>query len=155
MVQRACLTLSIALLAALHAAAPSLAADANADANKGRPNILFIFCDDHAYQALSAYGHGLNQTPNLDRIAKQGMLFENCFVTNSLCGPSRAVVQTGKYSHLNGYYGNAGIEKFSADHAQAHAEGRLPDRRRRQVAPGHRPPGLRLLAHPSRPGPVL
>ncbi|MBI1369388.1 MAG: sulfatase-like hydrolase/transferase [Planctomycetes bacterium] len=80
-----------------------------------RPNILFIFSDDHAYQAVSAYGHGLNQTPNLDRLAKEGMLFRNCFVTNSLCGPSRAVVQTGKYSHLNGYYGNEGSEVFNGD----------------------------------------
>ncbi len=71
-----------------------------------RPNILFIFSDDHAYQALSCYGSKVNETPNLDRIAKEGMRFENCFVTNSLCGPCRAVIQTGKYSHLNGFYRN-------------------------------------------------
>lgn len=112
MTQRLCLNLWIVLLAALYAALPAVAAEAAGKSAQGRPNILFIFCDDHAYQALSAYGHGLNKTPNLDRIASEGMLFENCFVTNSLCGPSRAVVQTGKYSHLNGYYGNSGIEKF-------------------------------------------
>ena len=56
-----------------------------------RPNILFIFSDDHAAHAISAYGSKINQTPNLDRLAKEGMLFRNCFVTNSICGPSRAV----------------------------------------------------------------
>jgi len=77
-----------------------------------RPNILFIYCDDHAYQAISAYqevsayGLNLNQTPNIDRLADEGMRFDNCFVTNSICGPCRAVIQTGKYSHLNGFYCN-------------------------------------------------
>jgi arylsulfatase A-like enzyme len=71
-----------------------------------RPNILFIFSDDHAYQALSAYGHGLNQTPNIDRIAREGMRFDRCVVPNSICGPSRATILTGKYSHLNGFYNN-------------------------------------------------
>lgn len=71
-----------------------------------RPNILFLFTDDHAYQSISAYGSKINETPNLDRLASQGMLFQNCFVTNSICGPSRAVILTGKYSHLNGFYDN-------------------------------------------------
>ncbi len=77
-----------------------------------RPNVLFLFCDDHAYQAISAYQSvspyhlRLNQTPNIDRIARQGMRFDNCFVTNSICGPSRAVIQTGKYSHVNGFFCN-------------------------------------------------
>lgn len=71
-----------------------------------RPNILFIFSDDHGYQALSCYGSKVNQTPNLDRIAKEGMRFDRCFVTNSICGPSRAVILTGKYSHLNGFIRN-------------------------------------------------
>lgn len=71
-----------------------------------RPNILFIFADDHAYQAISAYGHKLNHTPNIDRIASGGMRFNRCLVTNSICGPSRAVILTGKYSHLNGFYNN-------------------------------------------------
>src|SRR5690606_73765 len=70
------------------------------------PNILFIFSDDHAYQAVSAYGHGLNQTPHIDRIAAEGMRFDRCVVTNSLCGPSRATILTGKYSHKNGFYDN-------------------------------------------------
>jgi len=68
-----------------------------------RPNILFIFTDDHAYQAISAYGSNRNKTPNLDRLPAEGMRFTNCCVTNSICGPSRAVIQTGKYSHLNGF----------------------------------------------------
>ena len=71
-----------------------------------RPNIVFIFSDDHAYQAISAYGSRLNKTPNIDRIAKDGMRFDRCLVTNSICGPSRATILTGKYSHLNGFYNN-------------------------------------------------
>ncbi len=75
-------------------------------AGKGRPNIVFIMTDDHAAQAMSCYGSRINQTPNLDRIAKEGMRFENCFCTNSICAPSRAVILTGKYSHLNGVIDN-------------------------------------------------
>ncbi len=73
-----------------------------------RPNIVLIFSDDHAFQAISAYNHPLrlNQTPNIDRIARQGVRFDRCLVTNSICGPSRAAVLTGKYSHLNGFYNN-------------------------------------------------
>lgn len=79
-----------------------------APAAASRPNILFIFSDDHGTQAVSAYGekrHLLN-TPNIDRIAREGIRFDRCLVTNSLCGPSRATVLTGKYSHLNGFYNN-------------------------------------------------
>ncbi len=71
-----------------------------------RPNILFIMADDHGYQAMSCYGSRVNRTPNLDRIATGGMRFDRCFVTNSICGPSRAVILTGKYSHLNGFVRN-------------------------------------------------
>ena len=71
-----------------------------------RPNILFIFSDDHAYQSISAYDSIVNKTPNLDRIANEGMRFDRAFVTNSICGPSRAVVLTGKYGHLNGFVRN-------------------------------------------------
>jgi arylsulfatase A-like enzyme len=72
------------------------------------PNIVFIFSDDHAYQAISAYGHPLKlaETPNIDRIAAGGIRFDRCLVPNSICGPSRATVLTGKYSHANGYYNN-------------------------------------------------
>jgi len=67
-----------------------------------RPNILYIMADDHAAHAISAYGSAINQTPNLDRIAKDGMRFDRVFAVNSICTPSRATILTGKYSHLNG-----------------------------------------------------
>jgi arylsulfatase A-like enzyme len=66
-----------------------------------RPNIIFIMSDDHAYQAIGAYGSVINKTPNIDRLANEGMIFRNAFVTNSICAPCRAVILTGKYSHLN------------------------------------------------------
>ncbi|RLD82989.1 MAG: sulfatase, partial [Bacteroidetes bacterium] len=72
-----------------------------------RPNILFIMSDDHAYQAISAYGHGLNKTPNIDRLANEGVCFQNSFVTNSICAPSRAVMLTGTYNHINGHINNS------------------------------------------------
>ena len=71
-----------------------------------QPNIVFIFTDDHCEQALSAYDDSRMSTPNMDRIAKNGMKFTRCYVTNSICGPSRAVIQTGKHSHLNGFVRN-------------------------------------------------
>ncbi len=71
-----------------------------------KPNIVFIFTDDHCEQALSAYDDSRMTTPHMDRIAAQGMKFTRCYVTNSICGPSRAVIQTGKYSHLNGFLRN-------------------------------------------------
>ena len=71
-----------------------------------RPNIIFIMTDDHASHAMSCYGSRINKTPNLDRIAKEGMLFNNSFCTNSICAPCRAVILTGKYSHLNGIIDN-------------------------------------------------
>lgn len=77
-------------------------------ANTNRPNILFIISDDHAYQEIGVYGSKIAKTPNIDRIAKEGAIFKNSFVTNSLCGPSRATLLTGKYSHLNGYKANEG-----------------------------------------------
>jgi len=71
-----------------------------------QPNIIFIMTDDHASHAMSCYGSKINKTPNLDRIAKEGMRFNNCFCTNSICAPSRAVILTGKYSHINGVTDN-------------------------------------------------
>lgn len=71
-----------------------------------RPNIVFIMSDDHAYQAISAYSNHLIETPNIDRIAKMGMLFTQASVTNSICAPSRATILTGKHSHLNGKIDN-------------------------------------------------
>ncbi len=80
------------------------------------PNIIFIMADDHAEQAISAYGHPLSKlapTPNIDRIAQNGAKFINNFCTNSICGPSRAVILTGKFSHMNGFRMNG--EKFNGD----------------------------------------
>lgn len=71
-----------------------------------RLNVLYIMSDDHAYQAISSYGYGLNKTPNIDRLATEGMRFTRCLTTNSLCGPARATLLTGKYSHLNHFYNN-------------------------------------------------
>ncbi|MGB7294623.1 MAG: sulfatase [Candidatus Aminicenantales bacterium] len=72
-----------------------------------RPNILVIMSDDHAAHAISAYGSRLNTTPQIDRLAREGMLFANCFCTNAICAPSRAAILTGRYSHLNGVRDNA------------------------------------------------
>ncbi|MGH7133614.1 MAG: sulfatase family protein [Phycisphaerales bacterium] len=74
-----------------------------------RPNILYIMADDHAAHALSCYGSKINTTPNLDKFASQGMLFTSDFCTNSICTPVRAVLMTGRYSHLNGVRDNSGI----------------------------------------------
>lgn len=92
------LTLGLAFAAAIPAV--------NAD---DRPNILFIFTDDHAPHAIGAYDGWLksvNPTPEIDKLAADGMLFVNSFCTNSICGPSRAVIQTGKHSHKNGFMNN-------------------------------------------------
>src|ERR1700758_4045642 len=79
-----------------------------ADAPAKRPNIVFIFSDDHGYQAISAYNdpRKLVETPNIARLGKEGIRFDRCLVPNSICGPSRATVITGKYSHLNGFFNN-------------------------------------------------
>lgn len=71
-------------------------------ASRERPNILFIMTDDHAAHAISAYGSKINKTPQMDRLAAQGMRFDRCFAVNSICTPSRATILTGKYSHKNG-----------------------------------------------------
>ncbi|MGB0741489.1 MAG: sulfatase family protein [Planctomycetaceae bacterium] len=93
--------ISACLLAMVFSSVPLNAAD--------RPNIVFIFSDDHAPHAIGAYDGWLksvNPTPNIDQLARQGMLFRNSFCTNSICGPSRAVIQTGKHSHKNGFMNN-------------------------------------------------
>ncbi|WP_233530518.1 sulfatase family protein [Gelidibacter salicanalis] len=79
---------------------------ANKKLDIAKPNIIFIMSDDHAYQAISAYDTTLIQTPNIDRLANEGMLFTNASVTNSICAPSRAVILTGKHSHINGKIDN-------------------------------------------------
>ncbi|WP_394348162.1 sulfatase family protein [Saccharicrinis carchari] len=71
-----------------------------------RPNILFIMSDDHAYQAISAYNDKLIETPQIDRIANEGILFTNASVTNSICAPSRATILTGKHTHIHGKIDN-------------------------------------------------
>src|SRR6478735_6763020 len=73
---------------------------------KQRPNIIYMMSDDHGYQAISAYGYGLNHTPHIDALANNGMRFNRAYVTNSICGPSRAVMLTGKHSHVNGFKDN-------------------------------------------------
>jgi arylsulfatase A-like enzyme len=87
------------LLALALTAAPAPAAE---EPREDRPNIIFIMSDDHGAQAISAYGSRVNRTPQIDRLAEEGMRFANCFCTNSICAPSRAVILTGKHSHLNG-----------------------------------------------------
>ena len=94
------------LLAILALAFVPLRAAAADDAPKPRLNVLYIMSDDHAYQAISAYGFGLNKTPSIDKLAAEGMRFTRCLTTNSLCGPARATLLTGKYSHLNHFYNN-------------------------------------------------
>lgn len=87
-----------------------LAATAAAPAAQ-RPNIVWIFSDDHTQQAIGAYGSHLaklNPTPNIDRIAKEGMRFDRCYVGNSICAPARATLLTGKHSHLHGKMDNRG-----------------------------------------------
>jgi arylsulfatase A-like enzyme len=80
-----------------------------------RPNIVFIFSDDHAVRALSAYGDTLVATPNIDRIAAAGMRFDRAYVGNAICGPSRATLLTGLHSHANGFYSNEWSGPFDGE----------------------------------------
>ncbi|MFT4513481.1 MAG: arylsulfatase A-like enzyme [Planctomycetota bacterium] len=80
-----------------------------------RPNIIFIFSDDHAPHAISAYGSRVNKTPHIDRLASEGLLFRNNFCGNALCGPSRATILTGLHSHANGFMRNGNV--FDGDQA--------------------------------------
>lgn len=93
------LTLTLLALTPLFALSAGLVA---AEPRTAQPNILFIYSDDHAQQAISCYGSKVNETPNIDRLAKAGARFTNSFVTNSICTPGRATLMTGQYSHLNG-----------------------------------------------------
>ncbi|MBA10760.1 MAG: sulfatase, partial [Flavobacteriaceae bacterium] len=82
-----------------------------------KPNIIYIMADDLTTQAISAYGgiyKDIAPTPNIDKVAKEGMLFQDVLVTNSICGPSRAAILTGNYSNLNGYYKNESGGKFNS-----------------------------------------
>jgi arylsulfatase A-like enzyme len=85
------------------------------DKKPAQPNIVFIMSDDHAAQAVSCYGSwlaGIAPTPNIDRIAREGSRFDHVFCTNAICGPSRAAILTGKFSHVNGFYKNEGGGDF-------------------------------------------
>lgn len=81
--------------------------DAQRSHGQARPNIVFIFTDDHAVQAIGACGSIINRTPHIDRLARKGAIFDRCFCCNSICAPSRAAVLTGKHSHANGQMTNA------------------------------------------------
>ncbi|HBJ37369.1 MAG TPA: sulfatase, partial [Planctomycetaceae bacterium] len=99
--------LLLMVAAACFAPAAARADDKPAAAGKAkRPNIVFIFSDDHALQAMGSYGSKVNQTPQLDRLAREGMVFDRSYCANSICGPSRACILTGKHSHLNGFMRN-------------------------------------------------
>lgn len=100
--------LSLGLLITLMFSSPLLAQE-----EKKSPNIVLMISDDHAYQAISSYGHELNETPNIDRIAKEGVLFTRATVTNSICAPSRAVILTGTHSFINGKVDN--LQSFDWD----------------------------------------
>jgi len=100
------LGLSLGAVGAMSVLAPSSFAAEPNETRAARPNIVFIMSDDHGYQAMSCYGSRVNETPNMDRLARDGMRFDRAYVTNSLCGPCRAVLLTGKYSHLNGFAQN-------------------------------------------------
>ena len=83
-----------------------------------KPNIIYIMADDLTTQAISAYGgiyKDIAPTPNIDKVAKEGMLFQDVLVTNAICGPSRAAILTGNYSNLNGYYKNESGGKFNSE----------------------------------------
>ena len=82
---------------------------------EGRPNIIFIMSDDHATRAVSAYGDALVATPNIDRIATNGLRFDRAYVANALCGPSRATTLTGLHSHGNGFYSNEWSPDFDGN----------------------------------------
>ncbi|NQZ56655.1 MAG: sulfatase-like hydrolase/transferase, partial [Lentisphaeraceae bacterium] len=74
-----------------------------------RPNIVWLFSDDHSFQTIGAYGGRLahlNNSPNIDSLAKEGMIFNRCYVGNSICAPARATLLTGKHSHMNGKFTN-------------------------------------------------
>jgi N-acetylglucosamine-6-sulfatase len=97
---------ALTLLALILGAAPIGSRAQVIPQSKQRPNIIFIFTDDHAPQSISAYGSKINQTPNLDRLAEEGAIFLNSFCGNSICGPSRATILTGLHSHANGFKDN-------------------------------------------------
>ena len=127
-----------------------MAAPAFSPAAVRRPNILYVMTDDHAHARMSCAGDRFLSTPNLDRLAREGVRFDNCFCTNSLCAPSRATCLTGAYSHRNGVRGKLRSERRSARvHPARHpdvpgtaAQNRVPDRRHRQMHLNDEPRGF-------------
>ena len=102
-----------------------------------RPNIVFILADDHRYDALGFLGHPFLETPNLDRLAKEGVHFERAVVTTSLCSPSRASILSGLYAHRHGVVDNYHpIRARSAGFPRTPPEGRVRDGVHREVAHG-------------------
>ncbi|MEZ4987799.1 MAG: sulfatase-like hydrolase/transferase [Saprospiraceae bacterium] len=103
----------VLVLTLLTAFSPSGAAKKKATS----PNIIYIMADDLTTQAISAYGgiyKDIAPTPHIDRLAQEGMLFQDVLCTNAICGPSRAAILTGKYSHQNGFYKNEGGGQFDS-----------------------------------------
>ncbi len=99
-------------------ASPDRRSDAGPDIGPNiRPNIILVLADDHTAQAISAYGSRVNQTPNIDRLAHEGVIFHNAMVTNAICAPSRAVILTGQHCHQNGVIGNGSGPMTSAQQA--------------------------------------
>jgi hypothetical protein len=148
---RAPLFASAVLVAAVLAGAPRAQRLAGS-----RPNILFVFSDDHACHAIGAYGSRVNRTPNLDRIASGGVLFRRNFCGNALCGPSRATILTGQHSHANGFCRNGNVfDGSQTTFPKLLQQSRLPDRDRRQVASGVGAHRLRPLDRAAGPGAVL
>ena len=96
----------VGVMAALLVLSAACTPDSAPDEKDARPNILFIMSDDHSERAISAYGSTLINTPSIDRIADEGVIFRESFVANSICGPSRAIMLTGKHSHKNGFRDN-------------------------------------------------
>ncbi len=102
-----------------------------------RPNIVMFLADDHARHSVGAYGSVVNRTPRIDEIAEHGVRFDRCYVTNSLCAPSRASILTGTYSHVNGVRGlRTHIECRAADVHHRARRRRIPHGDRRRVAHG-------------------
>lgn len=115
-------------------------------------NILYIMCDDHSYQTISAYDHRFIETPNIDRIANEGVRFTNSFVANSLSGPSRACLLTGKHSHKNGFTDNT--KRFDGSQ-QTFPKLWLSDCSCREMASDIRSYRFRLLEYLDRTGGLL
>ncbi len=122
-----------------------------------RPNFVFVMSDDHAAHAISTYGSRVNATPHLDRLAAEGMRFDNCFCSNSICAPSRAAILTGTYNHVNGVTTlsapfDSAQPTFPAVLRAAGYQTAIFGKWHLGHGAGSRPGGLRRMAGPSRAG---